>query len=312
MHRSVTTPATLAMLCLVLAGCSQAAMPSTASSPTSGPSFGTPQPTQSPSLEPSAPMSTGPSEPPADSVPIPANTYARVVTDDLRIRSKPGVSEDSKKLEPLLVRGNLLVVLDGPVRASGYDWYQVQPTYSFEQEMGYPFGWIAAADKNGEPWIQPEALECPAVPTSLDEFEHVFEIDHVYYEITCYSGLEISLTGWLTTPSEWCGLGGDTAVEPTWIDECGTAPNYLVDAADEEWDQSLHPAWSPDVDLSIAPPAEAPPEKWPLVEVTGQFDHPAASTCRPLDADSDRWAFEPAEVSCRRRFVVTSMHLVEG
>ena len=39
---------------------------------------------------------------PRDSVPIPPDTYARVVTDDLRVRSKPGVSEDSKKLEPLL------------------------------------------------------------------------------------------------------------------------------------------------------------------------------------------------------------------
>ena len=313
MRRSVTTLATLATLCLVLIGCTPTAAlspdPGSSPEPSIQPSHAA---TAEPRAETSAPSTSTPSEPPADSVPIPANTYARVVTDDLRVRSKPGVSDDSKKLEPLLVRGGLVVVLDGPVQASGYDWYQVQPTYSFEQETAYPFGWVAAADKNGEPWIQPEVVKCPARPTTLDEFSHVFEIDHLYYEITCYSGKEISLTGWLTTPSEWCGLGAETVVEPLWIDECGTAPNYLVDVAGEEWDKSLHPAWSPEVDLSIAPPAESSPEEWPLVEVTGQFDHPAARTCRPLDDDPDRWAFEPVEVVCRRRFVVTSMQQVES
>jgi hypothetical protein len=302
----------IVLLGLILAACTSPVAP-TQSAPSSRPSIpiGTPPSSQPPIAEPSAPSTSAPSEPPADSVPIPANTYARVVTDDLRVRSKPGVSDDSKKLEPLLVRGGLVVVLDGPVRASGYDWYQVQPTYSFEQETAYPFGWVAAADKNGDPWIQPETVECPAPPTTLDEFEHVFENDQAYYEITCFSGMELSLAGWLTTPSEWCGLGAETVVEPLWLDECGTAPNYVVDVAGEEWDKSLHPAWSPDVDLTIAPPAESPPDSWPHVEVTGQFDHPSARTCRALDDDPDRWAFEPAEVTCRRRFVVTSMHLIE-
>ena len=100
---------------------------------------------------------------PGDSVPIPPDTYARVVTDDLRVRSKPGVSDDSKKLEPLLQDGVLLVVLDGPVQASGYDWYQVQPTLTSDTAGPYPFGWVAAADKDGEPWIEPETV-MPTAP----------------------------------------------------------------------------------------------------------------------------------------------------
>ena len=303
----------IVLLGLILAACSSPVAP-TQSAPSSRPSIpiGTPPSSQPPIAEPSAPSMSTPSEPPVDSVPIPANTYARVVTDDLRVRSRPGVAEDSKKLEPLLDRGALLVVLDGPVQASGYDWYQVYPTYSFEQETSYPFGWIAAADKNGDPWIEPEKVECPATPTTLEEFSHVFEIDHLFYQFTCYSRRDISLRSWLTTPSEWCGLGAETLVEPLWIDECGTASNYLVDRGDEGWDKSLHPAWSPDVDLSIAPPIESPPEDWPFVEVTGQFDHPAAETCRWLDDDPDRWAFVPAAFVCRQRFVVTSMRLLEG
>jgi hypothetical protein len=303
----------IVLLGLILAACRSpgASIPAAPSSQPSIP-IGTPPGSQRPIAEPSAPSMSTPSEPPVDSVPIPANTYARVVTDDLRVRSRPGVAEESMKLEPLLDRGALLVVLDGPVQASGYDWYQVYPTYSFEQETSYPFGWIAAADKNGDPWIEPEKVECPATPTTLEEFSHVFEIDHLLYQFTCYSRRDISLRSWLTTPSEWCGLGAETLVEPLWIDECGTASNYLVDRGDEGWDKSLHPAWSPDVDLSIAPPIESPPEDWPFVEVTGQFDHPAAETCRWLDDDPDRWAFVPAAFVCRQRFVVTSMRLLEG
>ena len=142
-------------------------------------------------------------------------------------------------------------------------------------------------------------MECPAAPTNLAELADIFETDQLFYEITCFSGVPLTFTGRLTTPSEWCGLGAEIVVEPLWIDDCGTAPNYLIDDVDYEYGLSLHPAWSPDVDLSIAPPIESPPEDWPFVEVTGQFDHPAAETCRWLDDDPDRWAFVPAAfVSC--------------
>ena len=70
--------------------------------------------------------------------------------------------------------------------------------------------------------------------------------------------------------------------EPEWMGECSTAPNYLV-ALDDDEGISLHPRWSPEVDLSFAPDVEAPPEAWPTVEVTGIFDHPEARTCRLSD-----------------------------
>jgi hypothetical protein len=76
----------------------------------------------------------------------------------------------------------------------------------------------------------------------------------------------------------------------------------------------LHPAWSPDVDLSFAPDVEAPPEAWPKVEVTGLFDHPAARTCRLSDESTSSPAPDPAMtiLECRDQFVVTSMREVEG
>jgi hypothetical protein len=309
MTRSVVP---VVLLGLVLAACGSPAAPISAAPPSQPSSpIATPPSSETPSAEPLAPSTSAPSEPPVDSVPIPPDSYARVVTDDLRVRSKPGVSEDSKKLEPLLDRDALLVVLDGPVQASGYDWYQVQPTSYFEQDLSYQAGWVAAADKNGEPWIEPEDVACPAAPTTLAELADIFETDQLYFEITCFSGVPLTFTSRLTTPSEWCGLGAEIVVEPLWIDDCGTAPNYLVDVEDDGYEWSLHPAWSPEVDLSIAPPAESPPEDWPRVEVTGQFDHPAARTCIPWNVNGPD-SQEPVVLGCRLRFAVTSMREVEG
>ena len=112
--------------CLLLVGCN----PVTGQSAPPPPASIAPAPIDSPlpsrHLEPSPSESAAPTEPAVDSVPIPADTYAIVTANDLRVRSKPGVSDDSKKLEPLLQPGDVVVVLDGPVQASGYDWYLVQ------------------------------------------------------------------------------------------------------------------------------------------------------------------------------------------
>src|SRR5215204_2079167 len=134
--------------CFVLLGCNPTpAAPSAPASITPAPSD-SPSPSSSP--EPSPSESAAPTEAAVDAVPIPADTYARVVTNDLRVRSKPGVSSDSKKLEPLLQEDELLVVVDGPVQASGYDWYQVQPVIPVDTDIeSTAFGWVAAADKDG-------------------------------------------------------------------------------------------------------------------------------------------------------------------
>ena len=186
MRRSIRSLSAAAALCLVFAACGAApgaspSMPPSASPPIAGvePSA-TPATTPSQSVEPSTSV-------PGDSVPIPSDTYARVVTDDLRVRSKPGVSDDSKKLEPLLQDG-VVVVLDGPVQASGYDWYLVQPNVMRQDDVEYPFGWVAAADKDGEPWIEPGDLECPPLPANLEDLEAVTQLDRASFEIACYSG----------------------------------------------------------------------------------------------------------------------------
>ena len=80
--------------------------------------------------------------------------------DGLRVRSAPGTGSDSKKLTPLLPKGTRMLIVDGPVVADGYDWYEIQ-TDTFEGAIDL-YGWVAAADKDGGAWIKPTAPACPA------------------------------------------------------------------------------------------------------------------------------------------------------
>ena len=71
-------------------------------------------------------------EPNADSVPIAPDSIGVVVTNDLRVRSQPEVSDTSERLTPLLQDGQQVLIVDGPVSGSGYEWYLVAPFGGFE------------------------------------------------------------------------------------------------------------------------------------------------------------------------------------
>lgn len=76
-----------------------------------------------------------------------------VISDGIRVRSKPRVAADSIKYEPLLASGTDLSIVSGPVGASGYWWYKVHLEDGLRLEGGIELGWIAAGDHDGHPWI---------------------------------------------------------------------------------------------------------------------------------------------------------------
>ena len=281
MRRSIRTLSAGAAVCLVLAACGAPATTPSASQSLSP----SPSPAAAIEFSPSAsaaPMSSAETSGsvPGDSVPIPPDTYARVVTNDLRVRSKPGVSEDSKKLEPLLQKGVRVVVLDGPVQASGYDWYLVQPTIPRATAVQYPFGWVAAAGKDGEPWLESTNPECPPLPASVEQMGELKQAAHVprdrllRRDRTYASRPESAFPRPSAGPSR---LGCRTRVARPC--RSSGAPEFLsVDppyglaspAGLGAW--CRHGAWrAPDVGR---------PEDWPIVEVKGKFDHPDARSCR--------------------------------
>ncbi len=111
----------------------------------SAPSPSTPEPSASPTVEASAPA-------PAIAPSLPQGSMAVTVVDRIRMRSQPRVSDDSIKYQPPLPIGTQLLVIEGPVEASGYDWYHVAPV-AITLTGGVADGWVAAADHDGTPWV---------------------------------------------------------------------------------------------------------------------------------------------------------------
>lgn len=113
----------------------------------------------------SPPATIAPSASPSQQLPRPAgfapDTIVEIVVPDLRVRTAPTVDNAiSAKLEPLLGTGTRLEIIEGPVLADDYEWYLVQA-------IGWPHrGWVAAADHDGEPWIEDPASRGGGVPFS--------------------------------------------------------------------------------------------------------------------------------------------------
>src|SRR6185437_4382572 len=129
--------------------------------PTTPPALGdvvSPEPSQSDDPVPSPP---GPGGGSVFGAPLPRDSVADVVSGRLRIRSEPRVADDSIKYEPLLGVGARLMILDGPVTANDYDWYQVAAWDPKDPQATFPAGWVARGDHDGTPWISEAADVCP-------------------------------------------------------------------------------------------------------------------------------------------------------
>ena len=123
--------------------------------------------------------------------------------------------------EPLPI-GLLALVVDGPVKAGGVDWYLVEPTRTPEDPV-YQFGWVPATDAIGKPSIQFEPVECPPMPTDAETLLEMRR-EGLYFEVTCFGGMELEFQARIGR------LGGDcpdrgasihpcsiaTAMRPTW------------------------------------------------------------------------------------------------
>ena len=258
----------------------------------------TPGATGEASASPSTGISTGPSssEPAASPVATPSpareaepsaastvfapDSAVRTVTDGLRVRSKPGVSAASVKLEPLLGTKILLFVIAGPVAADGYDWYHVMPFDGIA-----PTGWVAAAARDGTPWLAPASLACPAPP--LDG-QAVLDLSSLG-GLVCYGDREIQLVGDVTCENADVDrvFGG-----PEWLHSGRYCRLDLGGETREFFDGGIE-------GLGLPTRGRA--------RVTGHFDDPAALTCV--------WAVEPPApdpasvvVNCRAMFVATELN----
>ena len=281
---------------LVVGGCgspvgsaSGSATPSASSSSTPASPLDSPSPSPTPVLTPSPTGS-------AAAVPKPTDSFVGgVVTtlagDGLRVRSEPRVSDDSLKLDPLLPVGSRLYVLDGPVSASGYAWYQVAPLML----RNLPSGWVASADRDGEPWIAAEDFDCPPVPT---DFRSLAALPPGV-GLACFPRVPITVEARVISCN--CNIDGSWYM-PSWF-HLNDNPELLVEPSVTSVPSDMADWFGLNLD-----PAGEHPDVLPegeVVEVTGIFDHPAATNCTRTDMDG-----EPASSpGCRLEFAVMRLLL---
>jgi hypothetical protein len=266
--------------------------PSPSVSPTS-----TPQTTPSVEPSPSALPSPSASEEPV----IAVNALGVVTTSDLRVRSKPEVSDDSELLTPLLDFGRQVYVVAGPVAASGYDWYQVQPINTPGESEELPFGWIAAADKDGTPWLVSDAPECESAPTTAAAFAEIRPI----IGLACYGSEDLTFPARLIQPEATCGVDIGWTIDPDWLAGTCQQPKYLLAQVDN--DEFLNVAFDPEIDTAGLEPGVETAD-WQDVTVTGHFDHDAAQACTGV-SNGEPVPLDPAEIvlRCRSTFAITEV-----
>ena len=309
------------MLSLVIVACGSgagAAVPSPSSSPASAPPSVSPLPSASPTSRPVAGHSPAPSLPsanpgvpagtPAPSLPLIArNSIATIVTDDLRMRSKPGVTDDSELLEPLLDRDREVLVVDGPVEASGYTWYLVAPL-GLRADHQRSVGWVAVADKNGETWVQPRDAECPEKPTT---FTQMSELEPLI-ALACFGDEEIEFTAQAMEPEATCGVDAGWTIQPDWLGSTCPQPEFIL--VGEGASRDMYTITEPGTELGDIDPGVTPEDAVDVV-VRGQFDHEASGSCQvdvyiPESGDPGVTP-EQAVIICRSQFVITSMEAAD-
>jgi hypothetical protein len=241
---------------------------------------------------------------PGFGAPLAADTIAEVVSGRLRLRSAPRVADDSIKHEPLLDVGDRLLVLDGPVVASDYEWYLVMVWRPGNLYASWPVGWVSRGDHDGSPWVSASVDPCPTGAITME----IVEALHPQERVACLGDRPLRLRGYVS---------GEAGTEPC-IPQPGTAcvdgPSWLAGDG----------GWSAQADIEVETPSIGGPElaidptrqppgpalrSGAMVDLEGAFDHPAARDCRPGLAGPGAAPLEPAtaRMACRARFVVTSV-----
>jgi hypothetical protein len=188
--------------------------------------------------------------------------------------------------------GSRLYVLGGPVSASGYVWYEVVPLTSTE----LPSGWVASASRDGEPWIVAADFDCPPVPTDMRSLAALAP----GVGLACFPRVPITVEARVIPCN--CDMDGPWYT-PSWFWLGSGSPNLLVEPDATAVPSDVRGWFALNLD-----PAGEHPDRLPIgqvVEVTGIFDHPAASSCTRTEMDGEPVSSQ----GCRLAFAVTRLLL---
>jgi len=284
--------AALIVACVILAGCRTApgsAVPTTSASPSS--TGAEPTPTASPTT-------TATAEPtPSGLIGMFApDEIAAIVTTDLVVRSAPGTGDDSEIYPGYYTEPMRVYVVDGPAFADGYEWYLVDAVRG--QGIGeYPQpGWVAAATKDGEPWLAPDVYTCPT-PEAAD----LLNLER-QRALACYGDSALSVEGTLAGCQPTVSYGSalwesQCAVVRLGFDVLATPDPNCFDC----FEPTLLVFFNGDIGLAgVAAGAE--------VRIRGHFDDPAAQWC--TDDDGLHNDLKLGVYVCRMSFIGTDAEVI--
>ena len=159
-----------------------------------------------------------------------AGDLLMTVTDNVVVRSAPRVSADSIIYGPALHQGTTFSIVKGPEAGSGYWWYRVRLEDDQVLTGGITVGWVAAADHDGEPWIDwvetsTDPIEEPDLPALPDPD---LEIEGARVDTggdgRLYTYFDLAVVNWADYPVELfapapelepCGL--NKSASRTWV-----------------------------------------------------------------------------------------------
>ena len=244
------------------------------------------------------------------------DSIVATTVSDLSVREGP--TTDATRLGSL-ENGALSFVAGGPVDADGYRWYLLSglglpPSTGcagpFETDpFNCPvwFGWVAAADSSGAPWLTAQAPDCPAEPIQADEL--IIGITDLI-RLACYGSDPFTFRAFWPELPEDGGLGGACASEGEdggWLICQNVNENGVVVDETEEFGGL-------GVNVSIDPASGVTmPERGTWVELTVHLDDPAAQSCGETtvaeeeDGPPEQWI-----LFCRGQMVVESVSAVDG
>ena len=257
----------LAQVVLVLAACS--AVPGTTSSTTSSPS----PITSSPLPTARAPATLGESRAvrardgvgraqrvEQSSIPIPTLASSRRPSGPLEAWGLRRL-EEARTAAP--GRTSCYVVLDGPVEASGYDWFQVQPVIAVDTGIGSTIRSVGCGGRQGRRALD-RATRQSSCPPRTERRRMAFQSANLvagvdlYYRVTCFGGHEFTFTARLAAPdsrhAEPVSFRGPSS--PPGSATAGAGTTFLA-PLDDVPEAQYCPVWTPGVDTSIAWRAES-------------------------------------------------------
>lgn len=235
-----------------------------------------------------------------------------------RISVRSGPSVDAERLGSVEL-GTVGFVVDGPVDADGFRWYQVSalglppntgctgPFVTDPYNCPAWFGWLAGAGENGDPWLATHEIECPD-PSSLEELA----LGRTALErLACFGSESFVFRAWWPEMPDDAGPGGACVSQDApsgWL-LCQSSNDNGVTIGEDQGFGGIGVSISIDPAIGVAMP---PRGRW--LELRVHLDDPAAQSCGDDAAGTMAEERVPEEwvLFCRSELVVESVAAVDG